>query len=347
ADNLYVQRFQQMFQSGNYGEAAKLAANSPNGVLRTPETIESFKQVPAVAGQLSPILQYFGTILERGGLNRYESVELAKPVLAQNRKQLLEKWLKEDKLECSEELGDIVRPHDTTLALSVYLRANVPVKVVQCFAETGQFDKIVMYSKKVGYQPDWVPLLQYVARSNPDKAAELANALYNDENGPLINLEQTVDIFMSQGAVQSATSFLLDALKDNKEEHAHLQTKLLEMNLLNAPQVADAILGNGMFTHFDRPYVASLCEKAGLVQRALELYEDTGDIKRLLVHTQGLSPEWLLTFFGQLSVDQSLECLREMLTKNIRQNLQVVVQIVTKYSEQLTPTAIIDMFESF
>ncbi|KAJ1655297.1 Clathrin heavy chain [Dispira simplex] len=347
ADDLYIQRFQQLFQSGNYTEAAKLAANSPNGVLRTPQTIEGFKQVPIVPGQLSPILQYFGTLLEKGSLNKYESIELAKPVLAQNRKQLLEKWLKEDKLECSEELGDIVRPHDLTLALSVYLRANVPIKVVQCFAETGQIDKILLYAKKVGYQPDWVPLLQYVVRSNPDKAAELANALYNDENGPLINLEQAVDIFTSSGAVPQATSFLLDALKENKEEQAHLQTKLLEMNLLQAPQVADAILGNEMFTHFDRPYIASLCEKAGLVQRALELYEDSADIKRLLVHTASFNQEWLINYFGQLSVDQSLECLREMLAKNIRQNLQIVVQICTKYSEQLTPTSIMEMFESF
>ena len=32
-------------------------------------------------------------------------------------------------LECSEELGDIVKVADPTLALSVYLRANVPAKV--------------------------------------------------------------------------------------------------------------------------------------------------------------------------------------------------------------------------
>jgi len=41
----------------------------------------------------------------------------------------MEKWLKEDKLECSEELGDLVKQVDPTLALSVYLRANVPNKV--------------------------------------------------------------------------------------------------------------------------------------------------------------------------------------------------------------------------
>ena len=72
---------------------------------------------------------------------------------------------------------------------------------------------------------------------------------------------------MGQNMIQPATSFLLDALKDNRPEQAHLQTRLLEMNLVHAPQVADAILGNEMFSHYDRPRVANLCEKAGLLQR--------------------------------------------------------------------------------
>lgn len=66
-------------------------------MLRTVGTIEQFKQAPAAPGGLSPILQYFGVLLERGGLNKQESLELARPVLAQGRKQLLEKWLKENK----------------------------------------------------------------------------------------------------------------------------------------------------------------------------------------------------------------------------------------------------------
>ena len=129
ADQLVVTRFGSLFSQGNFSEAAKVAAQSPKGILRTPATIEKFKTVPVPAGQLSPILQYFGILLEKGELNKYESLELARPVLQQGRKQLLEKWLKEDKLECSEELGDIVKQHDLTLALSVYLRANVPQKV--------------------------------------------------------------------------------------------------------------------------------------------------------------------------------------------------------------------------
>jgi clathrin heavy chain len=51
------------------------------------------------------------------------------------------------------------------------------------------------------------------------------------------------------------------------------------------------------------------------------------DIKRAIVHTHLLNPDFLLTFFGTLSVHDSVECLREMLNNNIRQNLQIVVQV--------------------
>ena len=39
--------------------------------------------------------------------------------------------------------------------------------------------------------------------------------------------------------------------------------------------------------------------------------------------------------------------MQEMLRVNIRQNLQIVVQIATKYSDILGPVKLIEMFESF
>ena len=68
-----------------------------------------------------------------------------------------------------------------TLALSVYLRANVPNKVVACFAETGQVDKILLYAKKVGFNPDYTQLLQHIMRSNPEQGPEFSMSLVNDE----------------------------------------------------------------------------------------------------------------------------------------------------------------------
>uniref|UniRef100_A0A5F8H8F9 Clathrin heavy chain n=1 Tax=Monodelphis domestica TaxID=13616 RepID=A0A5F8H8F9_MONDO len=300
AEELFARKFNTLFAQGSYAEAAKVAASAPKGVLRTSDTIRKFQSVPAQAGQASPLLQYFGILLDQGQLNRSESLELCRPVLQQGRKQLLEKWLKEDKLECSEELGDLVKAADPTLALSVYLRASVPSKVIQCFAETGQFQKIVLYAKKVGYTPDWIFLLRSVMRVSPEQGLQLAQMLVQDEE-PLANINQ----------------------------------------------VADAILGNQMFTHYDRAHIAQLCEKAGLLQRALEHYTDLYDIKRAVVHTHLLNPEWLINFFGSLSVEDSVECLRAMLSANIRQNLQLGVQVASKYHEQLGTQALVDLFESF
>lgn len=60
-----------------------------------------------------------------------------------------------------------------------------------------------------------------------------------------------------------------------------------------------------------------------------------------------MNPEWLVNYFGTLSVDQTLECLKEMLSHNLRQNLQVVVQVAIKYSDQLQPNNLVELFENF
>jgi hypothetical protein len=40
---------------------------------------------------------------------------------------------------------------DPAIALSIYLRANVPAKVVHCLVETQQYDKILVYAQKVSH----------------------------------------------------------------------------------------------------------------------------------------------------------------------------------------------------
>lgn len=65
--------------------------------------------------------------------------------------------------------------------------------------------------------------------------------------------------------IQTATSYLLDVQKENRPEQGHLQT--LAMNFVHAAQVADAILGDEVFMHNDRPRIANLCKTVGLLQR--------------------------------------------------------------------------------
>ena len=177
ADDLYVAEFNRLLGGGDVAGAAKLASESPNGLLRTAETIQRFQGIPGQPGQPQPVFQYFHLLLERGKLNSLESTELAKLVIAQGRTQFLEKWLTEDKLECSEQLGDLVVQSDVNMALSVYLRANVPEKAVNCFLQRGEYDKIAAYAAKVGYRCDYGVMLGNLARQNPAGALDFAKQL--------------------------------------------------------------------------------------------------------------------------------------------------------------------------
>ncbi|CAN1748691.1 Clathrin heavy chain 2 [Linum perenne] len=254
AENLVVQRFQELFSQTKYKEAAELAAESPQGILRTPDTVAKFQSVPVQAGQTPPLLQYFGTLLTRGKLNAFESLELSRLVVNQNKKNLLENWLAEDKLECSEELGDLV---------------------------------------KVGYTPDYLFLLQTILRTDPQGAVNFALMMSQMEGGCPLDYNTITDLFLQRNLIREATAFLLDVLKPNLPEHAFLQTKVLEINLVTFPNVADAILANGMFSHYDRPRIGQLCEKAGLYIRALQHYAELPDIKRVIVNTHAIEPQYI------------------------------------------------------
>lgn len=352
ADDLYVAQFNTLLAANDVQGAAKIAAESPRQLLRTPATIQRFQAVPAVAGQPAPVFQYFSVLLEKGKLNRLESLELAKPVIQQGRSQFLEKWIAEDKLEMSEELGDLLITVNVDMALAAYQKANVPEKVINCLMQKGEFDKIVGYSSRAGHRMDYGFMLQQLVRTNPQGALEFAKKLVSPESGPqLIDVNSALDIFLSCNLLQQATAFLLEALKGNRKEEGFLQTRLLEINLLGGtPQVADAILGNEMFSHYDKAHIGRLCEQAGLYQRALEHYSDIADIKRILSNPSSaatLNPEFLVSYFGTVSREGSLDVLKDLLGRNIRQNLNLVVQIATKYSDPLGPENLIKLFEDF
>lgn len=243
ADRLYQQRFDQLFASGQYLDAAKTAANSPQGFLRTPEVLERFKTLPVQPGQANTvILSYFGLLLDKGKLTEHETIELARPVLQQNKKHLIQKWMGEGKLACTEQLGDVVRAHDLALALEIYREAVVPQKVIAAMAETGNFEQILPYSREVSYTPDFNALLQHIVRVNPERGAEFASSIAKEDPN-LIDTNRVLDIFSSQGMVQQATAFALDVLSANRPEDGAIQTRVIEMNLQHAPAVADAIIG--------------------------------------------------------------------------------------------------------
>ncbi|KAJ3447117.1 clathrin heavy chain [Anaeramoeba flamelloides] len=70
-------------------------------------------------------------------------------------------------------------------------------------------------------------------------------------------------------------------------------------------------------------------------------------LKRCVVHTEVIPPEWLVNYFERLTDEYFMQCLKEMLTANIKQNLQVVVQIGAKYTERFGIEKFVALFENF
>ena len=352
ADELYIQQFNAQLSSGDIDGAIKTAASSSaTGVLRSAQTIQRLQQLPVPEGGQPPVLKYFGVLMETTKLNKAESIEISRPALSQGKVALIERWLSEDKITCSEALGDMVmQTGNPKLALSVYFRSGeAHDKVIQALLQAGEFTKIVPYALKYNVSTNFVFILAQLSQANPKAAEEFAKQLVKEPQSmgrpPLMEIPDIIQVFQGTQKLQECTAFLLDVLAEDKPEQGFLQTKALELNLLGgAPQVAHAILGSGIFHHFDKAKIAALCERAQLYQRALELYSEVKDIKRVLMQSQQLDPQFVIAFFANHPAETVVECLGEML-KNAA-NEALVVKVATQYSEQLTPEELIKLFET-
>lgn len=346
ADDIFVKQFQKFIQEGRYQDAARVAADSPGGILRTPQTIQLYKNLQPIQGQPPPVIQYFHVLLEKGKLNKYETLELAVPVIQQNRKDLLEKWIQEDKLDYSDEFGDALKPIDPKLALKIYLKSESKEKAVILLAEFGQFEKLVQWCTEIKYTPDWLKIINNLCNVNSKNAVNLSKLLLNVKPTPQVDRNAVVDIFVGRNLLPETTELLLDILGEDKAEDAALQTKLLELNLAKAPQIAEEIFKNKLFSHYNKQKVAELCEKAGLFHRALEHYTDITNRKRVLRNAHTIPPDFLVAWFGTVETKDFIECIKEMLSSNPKQNLNVVVQVAIRYAEKVPPSVIIPLFES-
>jgi clathrin heavy chain len=263
----------QLLRQGQYTDAATLIFQYPNEDLRTPETLQKFINAPFTPGQVTPAMQYFNLALTKGRLTRYETLELARAVLKQNRGDLLTTWMQEDKLDASEELGDLVAAVDPRLASTLYQRVGAHEKALRMFVEVGEAHRIVAYCDATGYAPklDFAAQIANFLQTNPPQAIALAIGVL-ERTPPLLPVEKIIELFVQAQRLPELTNVFQMALKHNKPEQSHAQTRFLEM-LLSTGQVpiADRILTTNALTYFDLGYISMLCEKAGLYDRAAYL----------------------------------------------------------------------------
>ncbi|EGR33608.1 clathrin heavy chain, putative [Ichthyophthirius multifiliis] len=303
-DGMFTEQFNKFLMSGDYAKAAQIAASAPGELLRNAQTISKFK---TFQGTPSPLLIYFQSLLQKGGLNALESVELCNLVLSQGRKQFVEAWLKENKLECTEQLGDLVSQHDQNSALEIYKRANAGPKVLQTLVALGRQDEANKYAQQSGINVDYMSMIKSCVFTNPVNAVQMAKTMFAQNNGN--NIHAVAELFVQAQKFKELSALLVDCMKQNKPEDGPWQTKILEWNIINEPNIVEPIFQLTKWNQYNRLRIAQLCEQKQLFQKALENYSDIKDIKRVCLNTQFIPHPYLVSFFGNLQPDWALTCI--------------------------------------
>ena len=66
----------------------------------------------------------------------------------------------------------------------------------------------------------------------------------------------------------------------------------------------------------------------------------------MAISTNTVSPEFIVKFFGDLMPEDALNCLEDLLNyQQVQGNLQLVVEVAKRYSDQLEASNLIDLFE--
>lgn len=347
SDEMLLSTFDQYLRSGSYREAASMASQAKGEPLRGLPTIQKLQRLPSPgAGQPSPLLTYLLQLIQLTQLDEQESIELCAQVVQMQKSQLLEGWIQEEKITVSEFLGDRLKALSapSKLVAAIYLRAGSHVKVCASFAEVGEFKSVSDYCQHVGIQPDWIQILSVCSSIETTDIKGVVEYLANN-GSPLVDPRQAIQVLNQNKRTTESIRFLLKCLPGDRVEDNELQTILFELALTYQPKMAEELFARECFSYYDREKIAGLCERAGNFQRALEHYDnDLESIKRCIVYTQSISPDFLVSYFGNLKDEWAIECLKELLVRNPQAHVQIVVQIASVYYERLGIDAILNLF---
>eukprot|EP00742_Colponemidia_sp_Colp-10_P010839 GILJ01011954.1.p1 GENE.GILJ01011954.1~~GILJ01011954.1.p1 ORF type:complete len:1482 (-),score=281.89 GILJ01011954.1:202-4647(-) len=355
-DDLFRAQLVDLIRKGDAEGAAQVCLKAPNDLLRTPQVLNQFKQMPSSPGAPQAVSTYFKLMMSVGKLNEFESVELAKVVTEKSgNAEYVKQQIELEKFTLSANLGEVVEPFDSDLAFRIYFKSEAHPKVLKILFARGDIPKAVEYCKRVDYKPDWRAEARKFFQTNPNESVALARALHREMGPtPVLDPLEVIDMFVSQQQIRNATQYLMDILSDNAGENtAALQTKLFEINIKHSPpSVAEKLFSRNTYSNYDGMALAPLCERAGLHQRAIECYikaqyqnpdlDNLANVRRCLLAAETFNGEWLIDFFGKLGDDDSLLCLHDLLEHHER-HFNAIVQVAIKYSEGLHPDRLINM----
>lgn len=220
----YMDTFNEMLNNENYEQAAKHAANSPKGILRSFDTMKTFKQIDAKRKDgISTAMMFCEALMATaenseklsGGL----SCEVLKCALNKDRLDLVSHWLSKNCFSASLPMGNMLienckckRPclcgnHD--LAKEIFSSIGAHRQASLCLLATGKIHQMISYGEYHNFSAsDYV----YLCKQYPStKLILFLLSAHADENIPgLITFPMAISILLQSDNKQVLSEILQD-----------------------------------------------------------------------------------------------------------------------------------------
>eukprot|EP00477_Mikrocytos_mackini_P000219 GAHX01000232.1.p1 GENE.GAHX01000232.1~~GAHX01000232.1.p1 ORF type:complete len:1782 (-),score=358.81 GAHX01000232.1:21-5333(-) len=281
-----------MLRQGQIQEAIQFVIRSGDQ-YRTVDTLNSFKNCPST-DKIPPVIRYLVELVTNNTLKDFESTELAIKFIEARKTEasrFLNDWFNKNKLTPSEELGNVVRDIDNTLALKVYVKSQAHTKVCGLLLLMNQLDKLVPYAQKTGFQPDYdiicCKMYDLVSENKIPKenAKSFIESLVKN-NPPLLQVLRAAEIAYQSGDYATYFSIVIQHLKTagDRAQDAEIQTNFLMALARHKPELLPTILSGKELnlSHFDRNVVGSYLEEINMAYLSLLCYKEMDSIKRIL-----------------------------------------------------------------
>lgn len=252
----YLNRFVELFDSGQFEEAARHAAHSPHGVLRNLQTMNMFKGVTSPASSHHPLLLFFHSLImttpPKHRLPETVSLLGVQCALEQGKWRLLTHAVSQDKLTFSESLGDILTEYALKNA-SFYEADTLLALATINYQACGLHRKTALSMSRRGLIHSTVELMRNCRDFTPD------DCLWVLCHSPSLGLLQLLTVAdRGQAAMLSLGAVCATFLADSQFQEIALQ--LLDSLVKKGRGVFEAVmLEDSGSTVDDWNYIASVC----------------------------------------------------------------------------------------
>ncbi|KAJ3092258.1 hypothetical protein HK102_009228 [Quaeritorhiza haematococci] len=110
-----------------------------------------------------PLMYFIDCLVKKNKqMTSFEALALAKHAIQEKEIQKFWQCLINERFECTEELGDIFRPVDVSFALSIYSRANVLDKIIECLLHIGEYYSAIRLMRVTNYHTNYQQIFDLI-----------------------------------------------------------------------------------------------------------------------------------------------------------------------------------------